>query len=303
MISIVIPCFNVSKYIERCLDSLFRQSNQNFQLILVNDCPTDDTMTKIKGYKHLHDFKNVEVTDLPVNGGVSNARNCGLFRASGGGYMCFIDPDDWIEEDYVSKLEATISANPGVDLIGFNVKLCSKNNKSLLFDASARSFDRGRHQVIKGLWATIWRFCFRTDLLKCNELSYNTELCGGEDYLFVCEAFLYAKSYAYIDDVLYNYQTFNSNSLMNSINLKGLSNQVTATLNLKNFLEDRDSLREYDSDLCYRYLYIKKLLFKQSLKMWHSWMPESNRFASNKEWRLKDRVVFSIMSFLSKGIK
>lgn len=84
-LSIIVPCYNVSKYIERCLDSLFHQSNQNFQLILVNDCSTDDTMTKIKGYKHLHDFKNVELIDLPVNGGVSNARNCGLSRVPGGG--------------------------------------------------------------------------------------------------------------------------------------------------------------------------------------------------------------------------
>lgn len=99
-VSIVVPIYNVEKYLDRSIRSLINQSLQDIEIILVNDGSKDNSLAICKKYKQQD--KRVKVIDKP-NGGVSSARNEGI-KVAIGEYIGFIDPDDWIENNMYEQL-------------------------------------------------------------------------------------------------------------------------------------------------------------------------------------------------------
>jgi len=100
-ISIIIPVYNTSEYLNRCLDSAVNQTIDDLEIICINDCSTDNSIEILRQYEQK--YKNVIVLDLPVNKGVANARNVGIEKASGE-YIGFIDSDDYVDLEYFKSL-------------------------------------------------------------------------------------------------------------------------------------------------------------------------------------------------------
>ena len=104
LISIIVPCFNNEKYVEKCLDSINQQSFKDFEVIIINDGSTDNSkeiiehFIKTKPNYHLINQKNM---------GVSTARNNGL-KLVKGEFVCFVDADDYIESNYLKELYKAI---------------------------------------------------------------------------------------------------------------------------------------------------------------------------------------------------
>ena len=96
--SIIIPVYNVEKYIKKCLDSVFSQSYKDYEVIVVNDGSTDKSMDIAKEY-------NVKIINQK-NAGLSITRNNGL-QIANGEYISFIDSDDWVDLDFLEKLYNT----------------------------------------------------------------------------------------------------------------------------------------------------------------------------------------------------
>lgn len=107
LISIIVPIYNVEKYLERCIDSLLRQTYKNIEIILVDDGSTDHSPKMIDEYQSQN--KKIKVIHQK-NGGLSNARNNGLEIAKGE-YIAFIDSDDYISDDYIEYLYKLIEEN------------------------------------------------------------------------------------------------------------------------------------------------------------------------------------------------
>ena len=100
LISVVIPVYNTEKLLNRCVDSLLSQEYSDFELILIDDGSTDNSLAICESYAKEHE----EIILLnKVNGGVSSARNAGLKIASGS-YTLFVDSDDYMSEDYLTTL-------------------------------------------------------------------------------------------------------------------------------------------------------------------------------------------------------
>ena len=99
-VSVIVPIYNVRKYIEKCLDSLVNQTLDDVEIILVNDGSLENEEELIKPY--LEKYKNIKYFKKE-NGGQASARNFGLKRASGE-YILFVDSDDYIETTMASKL-------------------------------------------------------------------------------------------------------------------------------------------------------------------------------------------------------
>ena len=99
-ISIIVPIYNVEKYLERCINSLINQTYKNIEIILVNDGSTDNSLIICEKYKNI-DSRIILVNK--ENGGLSDARNVGIDNSSGN-YITFIDSDDYIDDDYVYTL-------------------------------------------------------------------------------------------------------------------------------------------------------------------------------------------------------
>ena len=137
LLSIIIPVFNVEKYIKKCLDSIFDQTSPEdlFEVIVVNDGTLDGSMEIVKSYKQIH--SNIKIYNK-TNGGVSTARNVGISIAQGD-YLIFVDPDDTLCYNALA-----------------NVKAVLKNETSDIFVLRSFSNQRENYQ---------WKSIFEEDLI------------------------------------------------------------------------------------------------------------------------------------------
>lgn len=119
LISIIVPVYNVKKYIRKCIDSIIAQTYKNVEIILVDDESNDGSERICEQYKEMD--KRIRVIHKK-NGGLSSARNCGLEIANGQ-YIEFVDSDDWIEKNYTEVLYKTLKKY-NADLSICGIKMC-----------------------------------------------------------------------------------------------------------------------------------------------------------------------------------
>ena len=100
-VSIIVPVYNVEKYLRKCLDSLFNQTYKDYLVICVNDGSTDNSLSILEEYKKKYSDKMVLISK--ENGGLSSARNAGLdyIKDWNNSYITFVDSDDWVDKDYL----------------------------------------------------------------------------------------------------------------------------------------------------------------------------------------------------------
>lgn len=107
MVSIIVPIYNVEKYVKQCVDSILNQTYREIELILVDDGSPDGCASICDSFERMD--KRVK-TIHKKNGGLASARNAGLEIATGE-YICFIDGDDWVDENYINQLICSIGNN------------------------------------------------------------------------------------------------------------------------------------------------------------------------------------------------
>lgn len=107
LVSVVIPIYNVEKYLRKCIETVIDQTYTNIEIILVNDGSTDNSLQICNQFKEKD--KRIKVINKK-NGGLSDARNVGIKNAQGK-YICFIDSDDFISEKYIEELHNLIVEN------------------------------------------------------------------------------------------------------------------------------------------------------------------------------------------------
>ncbi len=106
-VSIIIPVYNVEKYLQRCLDSVVNQTLKDIEIICVNDGSTDNSAIILEEFSKKDE--RIKIVNQK-NGGLSRARNTGL-EHSNGDYIGFLDSDDWIDLDYYEKLHDAAERN------------------------------------------------------------------------------------------------------------------------------------------------------------------------------------------------
>ena len=106
-VSVIVPVYNVGKYLEECLNSIINQTYKNIEMVIVNDGSTDNSLDIIEKFKNKDN--RIKLINQ-INKGVSVARNIGLLNSTGN-YIFFVDPDDYIEIDCINKLVEKITGN------------------------------------------------------------------------------------------------------------------------------------------------------------------------------------------------
>lgn len=129
-VSIIVPVYNVENYIKRCLDSIIEQTYKNLEIIIINDESMDNSLSICEEYAQRDERIRIF---SQKNGGLSDARNTGINKATGD-YICFIDSDDWVEKDYIQS---------GIDIV-------LKNNVKLVVFGYFNSTDKEDAITIKG---------------------------------------------------------------------------------------------------------------------------------------------------------
>ena len=127
-VSIIVPVYNVEKYIERCLQSLIKQSYKNIEVIIVDDCSQDDGKKIIEKYSKSDD--RIRAIFLSKNQGVSYARNLALTKITGD-WICFCDGDDWYEKDFIECM-LYCAINEKADYIICDYKIVSENGTKII---------------------------------------------------------------------------------------------------------------------------------------------------------------------------
>jgi glycosyltransferase involved in cell wall biosynthesis len=224
-ISILIPVYNVEKYLEQCLDSVINQTLKEIEIICVNDGSTDDSLQILEDYaKKDHRIRIVN----KVNGGISSARNMGLDYVNGE-YIGFVDSDDWIELDMYEKLYKNAKFHDS-DIVMFPGHLFDENTQELKYNVPYftlecldDSFDDRvfSHLETKdflfNISVTPWNKIYRSQFIKDIGVKFPEGL-DFDDNPFFYETYLNAKRISLVRDYLYFYRINRIGSFITSGN-------------------------------------------------------------------------------------
>ena len=248
-VSVVVPVYNVEKYLDRCLDSLGRQTLKDIEIIVVNDESPDNSQKIIdkysKKYSTIHGYKK-------KNGGVSDARNFGIKEAKGE-YIAFVDGDDYVSIDMYEKMYEKAKAG------NFDVVVCDLNY--VYEDGSTKrvssKIEKDTINIKKtyvNMYPCVWNKIYKRGLF-----SKKIEFKKGvwfEDVDFLYKIFPYIKNIGVVKEP-FNQYVQRSGSITKTFD-KRLYNYVDNFNDLIVFYKDRGIYDEYKKELeyCYvRYLY------------------------------------------------
>lgn len=216
-VSIIIPIYNVASYIISCLDSVYNQTYQNLEVILVDDCGTDNSMEIVNQYLTPEKLGYTKIIHHVENRGLSAARNTGIKNATGK-YILFIDSDDTISINAVSHMINLAESNNLQLVIGENYIINGEEKKYLHIECKENIITNNANALnyyINNKWYnTAWNKLLLTELIKNNDL-YFKEGYIYEDELWSFILATKVNRMGVIREPLYNY-FIRPNSIMSS---------------------------------------------------------------------------------------
>jgi len=204
-ISIIIPLFNAENYISDCINSIFSQTSDKYELIIINDGSTDSSISKCADL--IRNKKNACLLQQN-NSGPNVARNLGLTYARGE-YVIFIDADDIIESNTVEKLLVAIEKyNP--DFINYGFDFFENGTNKIMKKSHFSVTSLYGHQIFcdsllgKNIAAVCWNKCYKKSIIDENHLEFIPDKKHGRDTMFTWEFAYASKSTIFIKDILYH---------------------------------------------------------------------------------------------------
>ena len=285
-ISLIIPTYNVAEYLPRCLLSLDEQSFKNFEVILINDGSSDNSLDIITDY--CKDKTNCTVISQR-NQGVSAARNVGMEKASGK-YLMFLDPDDSLPKDSLSNAFKAVSSDK-YDFVIF------------------KGYDMARKKAKyyrSSICFAIWDFSF----LKKFNLTFDTRLESYEDRLLRNQAKYLSKHNTISEIAMYN-RHLRPDSVTTSRDERLLQHHIFIS-ELEKFLKENNLYEKNRADFlftksdCYWRIFtrVKPSLKKRAIEFIKSdFLPEEITYITeNKVYRRAESLakIFNANSFLGK---
>ena len=332
MVSIIVPVFNVERYIHRCIDSLINQTYQDIEIILVDDGSTDSSGLICDNYKEKDKRINVIHRE---NGGLTSAVKLGLSVANGE-YIAFVDSDDWVELNYIETMyEAMIKNN--CELVCANAYQNAGNEVPMQLhnckDGIYREKDIRDH-IYPGLFCCIdsigyriaparWAKLFLREKLLENIKYYKDNIQLGEDSLMTYPYILTCKDIICINNHIYHY-LINQSSISHQFKKKNLED-LTLCIREYEAMSKELSVFDFTNQLCakkteiiYRTLHEiaksthaknrKEMFryFKSSINYYtnYSVIPYSKKFYIRLQYRLiqQKQVVFLWLLMIIKKL-
>ena len=212
-LSIIVPVYGVEKYIDKCLNSLVKQSLKEIEVIVVND-GTKDNSQKIVD-KYVKKYPDKIKSYIKENGGQGSARNYGLKKATGE-YIGYVDSDDFVEKDMYKKLYNKAKEN-NYDIVVCGNYNVSEDYQNKNIDAFINNYNTDLENIFFGKMA-VWNKIYKRDILIKNKLEFK-EKVWYEDLAFTLKAIMNSNTFAFIDEPLYDY-LIREGSTMNNSNVQ-----------------------------------------------------------------------------------
>lgn len=222
-LSIIIPVYNVEKYVDECLKSIIKQYRNNLEIILINDGSTDDSTRICEMY--CKQYENIRLFNQK-NKGLSAARNQGI-RLSVGEYVLFLDSDDYLKENIIENLMHTISSTNADVILGKKDLLIEKTHE---YVESTVNYEKYKtmstpFEVYKELikydpfYFTSSIFLVKREFMNTKNLLFK-EGIYHEDELWTMRVFLSSKSIEIVDASIYCYRVGREGSIIQTRNIK-----------------------------------------------------------------------------------
>lgn len=279
-VSVIIPFFNVEKYIDRCVNSLFNQSLDMLQFIFIDDCSMDNSRQILEKIIAKPEFKSlsVEILTHKVNKGLAASRNTGFDHALGE-YIYHCDSDDWLESEALEKMYVLANKhNAEIIWTDFYFDFGKSNSLSkqkYVEDPRALVGAMMREDIHAGIWNKLYK---RTFLLDAGIRSPQGNDMW-EDMYYNLLLFSNSKKIAYLNQAFYHYNQQNTSSISKSkikIRLTQICNNVDAVISYLDTHFAKVYVTEYSS---LKLSAKKMLLFSvniEDFRVWRRIYPEVN---------------------------
>ena len=226
LLSIIVPVYNTSQYLVRCLNSLINQSLTNIEIIIINDGSTDQSDEKIQQYL--------------IHSNIRYARNLGIEKSSGE-YIAFVDSDDWVDLDFFKMLTDTITMdNTDIVIGGVKNEYNNITSTSIRYDyvypnviTANQALDLLTKSTNNNYFISpvVWNKVYKRELLFLNQLWF-IDNSYWEDDIFSFKAISYAHTVSLVPNIYYHYYQRDT-SIMNSISKKHIDDLLMSFKQLK----------------------------------------------------------------------
>ena len=211
--SILIPTYNVERYIERCLASVSEQTYRDYEIIIIDDGSIDRTYDIcaciIKKYENIRLYKQ-------ENKGVAITRNS-LLSYSKGEWIIFIDSDDYVENNFLEQFSLVIDKNKSAEIVCCDHYIVKSKGRKLVSSSflSKTEYINGLFKYRKKYPTTVWAKAFKRELIDRTNMHFELNINMGEDICFLSRIAYYAQDIIHIPFPLYNWNSDNENSMCN----------------------------------------------------------------------------------------
>lgn len=267
-ISIIIPCYNVEKYLDKCINSILEQELKQFEIILVEDCSSDNTKKIVE--KYVKKYDNITAIYNKVNSGAGYSRNIALKQAQYD-IISFIDSDDYVEKDFYQKMLSTMKKEKAdVVVCDIYVKYPADDFEESDYISYACQGPVEKYNFINnGLAASPCNKLMKKELLLDNLFP---EGMMNEDVATILAILVKCKKVAYEKETYYNYIQ-RKNSVQNeSISLKRFD--IFKSLDL--LFERIDGCKDYDK-------YVESIIYQQVIMFFMYVIPKEKDFFRRKK--------------------
>ena len=252
-VSVIVPVYNVEKYIEKCLDTLVSQTLDDIEIILVNDGSTDSSKEKIQAY--INQYSNIKYLEKE-NGGLSSARNFGMKYASGE-YIAFLDSDDYVEKNMYEDMYTVAKQNDSdmveCDFI-WEYPNKRKMDKGIIYNNKKEAIEKAR--------VVAWNKLIKREILEKEKIIFPEGL-RYEDVEFFYKLVPYLNKISFVKKYLVHYVQ-REDSIANTQNIR--TKEIFNVLdNVLLYYRKEEIYDNYKEEL--EYIYVRFLLCSSLKRM------------------------------------
>lgn len=294
LVSVIIPIYNVSRFIGRCAESLMGQTLQDVEFIFVNDCTPDNSVEILQDIVSKYPDRNVRIVSHENNKGLPSARNSGLSLATGD-YIFHCDGDDWMETDMLENM-FYLAKEKESDIVYCDYYLSFQNSERYMTNPS---FDNPEEMLRRGFLGgtmkyNVWNKLVKRKIYTDNNIRFPDGHSMGEDMTMI-RLLCCSESVAYLPKALYHYIQTNSSAFSKTQSQKQLDdvlfnvNETVAFLDAKFGDNLSKEIAAFKLSIKLPFLISDK---ESQYSLWKEWYPEANRYVlSNKDIPLRTRLL------------
>ena len=209
--SIIIPAHNVEKEIERALESIYKQSYKDYEIIVIDDCSNDNTLEILRKYKDV----NVIINEKNIKAGGSRNRGLDVAR---GEYIIFLDADDYLADiDTLEKINNVIN-DTETDIVYLGFKIVGKIEEEWIPTVENSTLSK---RATDWKYENVWDVCWNRQFLNKNNIRF-IENKYFEDFVFYYKGIIKAKKYKIVSFVTHIYTMYKEDSITTTVNIKKL---------------------------------------------------------------------------------